>query len=167
MTRGFLRFVPISQLDFEKNRDARWEPRMICQWSSSFALELARLVSPISDSLSLSVRFFLCLPFFSLSHFASALVSPWSVFSRPPPQIFLPRLSSSLHVLVFSSSSSTPSTRLLPPPLPRRFLRRFHLTLTYLYPSTLPSLSLSLSLCCLSVSLFFSSIFSLDFCETT
>jgi len=160
MTRGFLRLVPSSLLDFKKNRDARWEPRMICQWSSSFALKLARLVSPVSDSLALSpssapLRFFLrllfCVRFLSPSR---ALPSHWSLrgpcsqgrlletsslasrllstFSSPaaPP----PHLQLSLFLFVTLSSS------------PSSFLSHLNLPLSFAVVSPSPSLSSSRSL---------------------
>lgn len=105
-----------------------------------------RLFLSLSSAISLRLPF--CFPS-SPSRALPPLVSPWSVFSRPPRRILLPRLSPSLYVLVFSSSSSsTPPTQPLPSPLP--LPRRLHLTSTYLYPSTLPCFSLVL---CLHLSL--------------
>lgn len=118
-------------------------------------------LSPISDSLSfslcLSPRFFLCLPFFSLSH--------WSL-RGPCSQGRLLRSSSLASRLLFTFSSSSPR----PPHLQ---LSASSSTALPSLPSSLPShlnlplsfdvtVFLSLSLFCLSLSLFSSQASSLS-----
>lgn len=146
MTREFLCLVLSSLFDFEKNRDARWEPRMICQWSSSFALKLARLVSPVSDSLAfppsslLPHRFFLRLPFCVcfLSSPSRALPPHWSL--RGPCSQGRLLESSSLASRLLSTFSSPPA------PPPHLQLSLFLLVALSSPPSSFPShLNLPLS----------------------
>lgn len=156
MTRRFLRLASLPPLDLEKNHKRGMRTANDLPVKQFVRVgELARLVSPVSDSRSLFVSFSV---FPSVSLLLSSLPPRWSL--RGPCSQGRLLESSSLASRLLSTFSSPPPTRPLPPPLSRRLLRSFHLT------SILSSLFRLLS-CCVCFSLFYSSVSSLGFCERT